>query len=482
MRSRVLVTAILALALLGLPSASATPSRVAGDVNGDGYAELILGNVRGTVEGKQFAGVVNVLHGSRAGVTRRDARWHRDRAGVAGVAVGVREGQRCCRGEFGKNVVTGDFNGDGFADVAATASGNLAKAGYPEQSQGINVLYGSPEGLTAAGDQLWTLARVGVEERGGISSLTAGDFDGDGADELAFYAAARNASHDVVLDAVYVLKGTKDGLRWRGGAELDRRSAGNDFRYTDRPELVVGDFDADGRDDLGLPMRVDDRNRLWVVSGGDDLLAMSRAESFEIESNRPALAAGDFDHDGYADVAVGAEYFRPAGYIAGPIGRVTVLRGSSEGVTDDGSYGIGPFPASEPVNEDSPPRFGAALAGGDANGDGFADLAVYARFDGPSRSNAVHVVLGSGEGLTPDGRRRITREDHGEWGSIGRKLHFADHDGDGRDDLTMIGSGVAVVVEGAAGGVDVRTAKVWRPNLPGIKGDGSFNEVATAAP
>ena len=129
-----------------------------GDFNNDGFDDLALG-VRGEDIGAVAnAGAVNVLRGSGAGLTAAgDQIWHQDSAGILDVA---ESGDA-----FGSALAVGDFNNDGFDDLAVGAHdedvGTVANAGA------LNVLRGSAAGLTAAGNQIWHQDSAGIAERRG---------------------------------------------------------------------------------------------------------------------------------------------------------------------------------------------------------------------------------------------------------------------------------------------------------------------------
>src|SRR4051794_4000479 len=88
-----------------------------------------------------------------------------------------------------------DFNGDGYADLAVTASGDHARRG------GVSVLYGSSSGLTAVGDQRWWEGTPGlvpiidtVPPRAyQFDRVATGDFDSDGYADLAVGSAYHDA-------------------------------------------------------------------------------------------------------------------------------------------------------------------------------------------------------------------------------------------------------------------------------------------------
>src|SRR5207247_449249 len=80
---------------------------------------------------------------------------------------------------FGSALAAGDFNGDGYTDLAIGVPGESVN-GRPGAGA-VNVLYGSRYGLTAAGNQIWTEESLGLDasEKGDHfgASLAVGDFD-----------------------------------------------------------------------------------------------------------------------------------------------------------------------------------------------------------------------------------------------------------------------------------------------------------------
>jgi hypothetical protein len=113
------------------------------DFDGDGYADLAVGIPHEELRGKAGAGAVQVLYGSQTGVSAHDQLWHQGKKGVKG-AVEARD-------DFGHDVASGDFDADGYADLAISIPREDIKG--VSNAGAVQVLYGSPDGLTASGDQ-----------------------------------------------------------------------------------------------------------------------------------------------------------------------------------------------------------------------------------------------------------------------------------------------------------------------------------------
>jgi hypothetical protein len=111
--------------------------------------------------------------------------------------------------------VYADFNGDGCADLAVGVPGeDITDVAIIRNAGAVNVLYGSPGGLTDADDQLWYQGKDGVldeAEEGDAfgSALAMGDFNGDGFTDLAVGAPFETIDGEFAAGAVSVLYGTR---------------------------------------------------------------------------------------------------------------------------------------------------------------------------------------------------------------------------------------------------------------------------------
>jgi hypothetical protein len=120
------------------------------DFDGDGFDDLAIGVFDENVGGVAEAGAVNVLLGSAGGLTAAGSQiWHQNSPGVPGVA---ESGD-----QFGYALAAGDFDGDGFDDLA------VGMRFEGESATGaVYVLSGSAGGLIAASRQTWSQVSPGV--------------------------------------------------------------------------------------------------------------------------------------------------------------------------------------------------------------------------------------------------------------------------------------------------------------------------------
>jgi FG-GAP repeat len=155
--------------------------------------------------------------------------------------------------------IRADFNGDGRDDLAVGAPNE--DIGSIESAGAVNVLYGGAGGLSATGNQFWRQNSPGVlgaseafESFG--YALAAGDFNGDGSDDLAVGAPIEGVGGVSHAGAVNVLYGGAGGLSATGNQAWDQNSPGV-LDVAQTPDhfglaLAAGDLNGDGRDDLAV--------------------------------------------------------------------------------------------------------------------------------------------------------------------------------------------------------------------------------------
>jgi len=409
---------------VGSPAAAvACSSGLAGDVNGDRHAEAAVGepfdaDQAGAVH--VFYGTVRGLVADAAGTARDDQLFTQDTPGVPGAAE---------RGDlFGRTAALADFNADGCADLAVSASGENANTGM------VIVLYGSLGGVTTTGAQSFTEnslfgagSGVGGEEFG--EELASGDFNDDGIADLVVGVRGEIVTPGSFsqVGGLVVIYGAAGGLGTGGtlSALITQASPG----VPGTPEvgdgfgsaLAAGDFDGNGVDDLavGVPGENSFRGIVQVLPGqaGTGVGALAAASYSQDTAGVPgvaeagdafgsAVAAGDATGDGRDDLAIGAPGENGgAGEPAGA-GAVSFLPGSASGLTgmrsqiwSQDSPGVGGVAAD-------PDRFGESLVMAPLDNGPLVDLAIGVPFDdvGPiTDAGAVNILLGTASGLSTSG-------------------------------------------------------------------------------
>jgi hypothetical protein len=404
-----------------------------GDFNGDGVYDLAVGvpfedwSYTGGLY--EDAGIVHVIYGaSGTGLTLSgDQFWHQDSVDVNGTMESF--------DNFGHSLATGDFNGDGYDDLAIGVPAE--DSGVVIDSGAVNVLYGSASGIQASDDQMFTQTTFGLEDgedENFGSSLASGDFNGDGYDDLAIGTPGESVLFEPGAGAVFVALGSASrltvpasGFWWHqnisgvhGVAEVDDR-----FGYA----LAAGDFDDDGYDDLAIsvPMEdlgnpvVDHAGAVHVLYGSSSGPTSAGADFFyqgygatsnDIEPGDQfgrSLTVGDFDGDGYDDLVISAPWENWSVIV--DTGMIHVFSGSSAGLEDDDQFIHQDLLSSNGNNEEDD-HFGFALAAADFNGDGYDDIVVGSPFediDNLTDAGWVTMLYGTPGGISLD-NSTITQE------------------------------------------------------------------------
>ena len=415
----------------------------AGDVNGDGFDDLIVSAVNHT-EDQANEGIVHVFHGSASG--------------LAAVPAWSAEGNQQFSA-FGHSAATaGDVNSDGFADVVIGAS---LWDGAIEVDEGRAILYlGGPNGLLPIPAWTWQGHQSGA--RFGSSVAGAGDVDGDG------FA-------DVLVGAYLYSSGQfEEGRAWLflaagGGLSFPIwTSDGNqDFAWYGVRVATAGDTNGDGFSDIliGTWSSQNDQTQegrayvylgsasgpsdtpVWVGEGNEEF---SRFGSW-------VGTAGDLNGDGYADLVVGS--FLGG---AGDEGKAYAYLGSSSGPKTTAAWSA---TGSQPGGQ-----FGMVVGtAGDVNGDGFSDVIIGAVAEDAPQTDEGRAHVYHGRAEMPATAEAWTIEGNQEYVGLGdHTVALADVTCDGYDDLivgipfknsgSVVGAGRVELYLGGAGGLTATPA------------------------
>jgi hypothetical protein len=405
--------------------------------------------------------------------------------------------------QFGSAVAVGDFDRDGRDDLAVGAPGSTVNGVW--RAGRVCVYFTLGVVNTASCISQGAAAREMDDQFG--ATLAAGDFNGDGFDDLVVgipsedFGTVRNAGAVAVFAGNSFRQFTSStsfvqGMPFTQGGMprvlRDSPESGDKFGAA----LAVGDFDADGFDDLAVGVPGEDvfsfgqsvpnagavhvlygdagglgvGNAVWVQ---DNLLPSSLSEDSDYEFAEAAdqfgysLATGRFNDDAADDLAIGVPFddrYSWDGALQLDAGVVHVMYGSPFGLrTPNGGYSGGGPPrllhldvwnrAAEALD-----RFGFAVAGGDLNANGIDDLVIGVPGDDNNRGGVL-ILSGETGGI---GNRLVFWSTQQYWpqagDECGRALTFGDFDGDGIDDLVVAMPGDDRYVSRASGRIQVSNA------------------------
>lgn len=423
------------------------------DFNGDGYADLAIGvpyeDVTTQEMDYQDAGAVNVIYGTANGLVAQaqnalvdDQIWSRRVAGLDEIALGIQD-------KFGAALATGDFNDDGYDDLAIGVPNSVV--GEEEEAGAVHVLYGSADGLTAENSQTWTQESFAVADTAQAGdhyggALTAGDFDDDGYDDLAIGIPDETVNGDSNAGAINILYGTDHGLdsRFVGWAQDDFLTQDTvAFFATADPNdrfghtLATGDFNDDGIDDLAVGVPYEDNGPGFAEAGAVQIFFGSAASGIvdpsddalypqHITANTSGvdnameaselfgytLAAADFNRDGFDDLAIGTPYetHGSGDDKLSYAGAVNIVFGAASGLNPEAGAPIWHQNSTGMESEAASfEYFGWRLEAADFNNDGYADLAVGVPQDTVLGVpiGAVHILYSDDTGPTADNDQLI---------------------------------------------------------------------------
>lgn len=321
----------------------------AGDVNSDGYADIIVGAINYS-NGNTAEGIFRIYHGSATGIT-----------GTPAITV---EGNQN-NAQLGVSVAcAGDVNGDGFSDVIVGANGYT----NGQTSEGVAYIYhGSAAGISATPAVTLEKNQTGAQFGWAVSS--AGDVNGDGFSDVI--VGAKTYTNDQATEgAAFLYTGSATGINTATPTLLEGVQASAEFGFS----VTGGDVNGDGYSDVIVGSKLysnvqTQEGSLFVYHGS--AAGISTTATTILESNMPLARLGssvsvcDVNNDGYIDVATGAIRYSNA---ETDEGAVFVYYGSAAGLNSTAVTTIESNVAGA--------NFGWATGAGDINGDGFSDVMV----------------------------------------------------------------------------------------------------------
>ncbi|MFQ6093793.1 MAG: dockerin type I domain-containing protein [bacterium] len=294
-----------------------------GDVNGDGYDDILIGAAGGMTGGGN-PGWTYLIFGRPDGWRMRtklslaDASFVGENAGdAAGMAVSV----------------AGDINGDGYNDILIGAYDNDY---HGERTGQVYLIFGQPAGWemgVSLSEADASFVGEGPQDDAGISVASPGDVNGDGHDDILI-GASRNSDGGEYAGQAYLIFGKPDG--WSMHTPLSQADASfigeREWEFAGDPVAGAGDVNRDGYDDIliGAPASTshgEGIGRAYLIFGKPGVWRMrtplSEADvSFEGEewgdlAGSSVAGDGDVNGDGYDDILIGAYFNNYSGEYAG---------------------------------------------------------------------------------------------------------------------------------------------------------------------
>ena len=367
---------------------------VAGDVNGDGYDDILIGAYLDD-DGGSNAGQTYLILGKASGWTM-DTDLSNSDASFRGENAHDNSGWSVAG--------AGDVNGDGYDDILIGAYMN--NDGGADSGQTYLIL-GKATGWAMDTDLSNSDASFrgeDTEDNSGEAVAGAGDVNGDGYDDILI-GAKGDSEGGTESGQTYLILGKTSG--WAMDTDLSASDAS--FRGEDENDnsgcsvAGAGDVNGDGYDDILIGAQLDDdggsnAGQTYLILGKDSGWAMDAdlsisdasfwGESSYHLSGESVAGAGDVNGDGYDDILIGASGCSDGGHAAG---QTYLILGKASGWAMDTDLSVSD---ASFWGEDREDDSGVSVAGAeDVNGDGYDDILIGARWNDDGGSNAGQTYL-----------------------------------------------------------------------------------------
>ncbi len=431
----------------------------AGDVNRDGFDDIIVGAPLASPSGLGVSGAAYIFHGGPLGIT----------ATSPADANAMLESKQM-EGHLGRSVASaGDVNGDGYADVivGATLYGEAFDPPIPNQGSGRQgaafVFLGSATGIVGnqpsnAHAQLVPWAAntpKQVNALFGASVAGVGDVNGDGYGDILIGSPAWNRSQSWPgLDtgnppeegAVFLYHGSASGITGTNATDANTRIEGNQLgAFFGSAVSAAGDVNKDGFADIiigavgypaGDPLLEAQNGAAFVYLGGSAGIVATDPSQAHVSFRGAATAewlgrsvsgVGDYDADGFDDVIISARIYPGS---LNNEGVAYIFRGGLNGIV---GIGLDDAYARITSNRENADLGFSASGAGDIDADGRADIIVgvtgYA--NGELKEGAAFVYLGA-PSLLPPNQPAVA--------NAGQDVTLVDNDNNGVELVTLDGS------------------------------------------
>ncbi|MFY0642989.1 MAG: FG-GAP repeat protein [Bacteroidia bacterium] len=358
----------------------------AGDVNGDGYSDVIIGSPEYD-NGNSDEGAAFVYLGSPDSLNTIYSLLMQEDQDSSNYSIDLSS--------------AGDLNGDGYMDIAIGAF--LYDNGQTDEGA-VFVYYGSVNGPSVSYDVM--LERNQGDAYFGRSIASAGDLNSDGYSELAVGALKYN-NGQTDEGMVFIYDGSSTGISTTPSLSLEANQAASWFGHD---VAGVGDVNSDGFDDfvvvaMQYDSGVNQEGALFGYLGSSSGISSTADWFYSGKQSSGLLAfvspAGDVNGDGFADFIVGAPYYNNG---SSDEGVAMVFQGDTFGFDTGYSTLLEENVASAYFGYD------VSLAG-DVDGDGYGDVIVgaYRYNNGLADEGAAFVYYGGTTGITTAGREKLVK-------------------------------------------------------------------------